>query len=357
MLMVSVVYSSSADLKITFEDSSVKYTYTFTFESLEEIPNSFSFEKTSDAKIITAVDGEGNFLKPKIAGDYLIIDTKNSNSQEYVIEFESLEKYIELNQKNSFSTYVNLNAPVDFFKISISVPENRETINIIPRDYTLLDDNTLEWEFDKISKDMFFLLEFKPLPSPSQSSENLIEKYSTIFFSLFFLVFVLVIYLLRIFFLQFKKKGVVEKVVSLNNEEENKESTDERSSEEKTTPVDPEISYKVVVEDTPSETPIAEDKIEGVDNKSLEEKREAYIEKYLTENEKEVVRVVLKYDGIVQNEILQYLPSLTKSNLSKIITKLHGKRILNRVRVGKINRIYVGEQLDFKEEHSDTKKE
>ena len=68
--------------------------------------------------------------------------------------------------------------------------------------------------------------------------------------------------------------------------------------------------------------------------------------KYLTENEKEIVEIVNTNEGISQNDILNFLPNLTKSNLSKIISKLNSKRILKRIRVGKINKIYLGDKLE-----------
>src|SRR5690606_2024562 len=85
-----------------------------------------------------------------------------------------------------------------------------------------------------------------------------------------------------------------------------------------------------------------------------------FIHKYLTENEQEVVSIVKEHPGIQQYDILNYLPSFTKSNLSKIISKLHAKKILNRIKVGKINKIYLGEKLELqeeKEEQESTQKE
>ena len=75
-----------------------------------------------------------------------------------------------------------------------------------------------------------------------------------------------------------------------------------------------------------------------------------FIEKHLTENEKEIARLIKEKEGITQYDILNHIPKLTKSNLSKIISKLDAKKILKRIKVGKVNNIYLGERLEHPKE-------
>lgn len=64
----------------------------------------------------------------------------------------------------------------------------------------------------------------------------------------------------------------------------------------------------------------------------------------LNEREKAVVELVMKSEGIKQNDIRAAL-GYTKSSTSKIITNLEMRRIVARKNHGKINRIYPGEKL------------
>ncbi len=64
----------------------------------------------------------------------------------------------------------------------------------------------------------------------------------------------------------------------------------------------------------------------------------------LNEKEKKIVMEVFKKPGITQTIITKRL-NLTKSNISKIISKLEFRGVLKRKAEGKINRLYIGEKL------------
>ncbi len=64
----------------------------------------------------------------------------------------------------------------------------------------------------------------------------------------------------------------------------------------------------------------------------------------LNESEKPVIEAIIRSPGIKQNEIREML-SYKKSALSKIISRLEARKIIERRKSGKINRIYPGERL------------
>lgn len=66
--------------------------------------------------------------------------------------------------------------------------------------------------------------------------------------------------------------------------------------------------------------------------------------KLLNENERPVVESIVRTPGIKQNELREIL-NFKKSALSKIISRLEARNILERKKSGKINRIYPGERL------------
>jgi hypothetical protein len=85
-----------------------------------------------------------------------------------------------------------------------------------------------------------------------------------------------------------------------------------------------------------------------IDSKINEVEYREVMARFLTDNEKLVVSCIRENEGISQFDILNFLPKLTKSNLSKIISKLDNKKILKRIRVGKVNKIYLGSRFEVK---------
>lgn len=70
----------------------------------------------------------------------------------------------------------------------------------------------------------------------------------------------------------------------------------------------------------------------------------------LNENEKAVISKVIENPGIKQNELREIL-NCRKSSMSKIIGKLEMRRIIERKKYGKINRLYPGEKLNSTKSH------
>ncbi len=64
----------------------------------------------------------------------------------------------------------------------------------------------------------------------------------------------------------------------------------------------------------------------------------------LNEREKAVAEIIIKNKGIKQSEIMQVL-GYRKSSMSKIISRLEARRIIERKKYGKINKLYPGEKL------------
>ncbi|MEK6977642.1 MAG: MarR family transcriptional regulator [Candidatus Hydrothermarchaeota archaeon] len=66
--------------------------------------------------------------------------------------------------------------------------------------------------------------------------------------------------------------------------------------------------------------------------------------KILNERERQVLEEVVKHEGIKQYELLERL-GYTKSSLSKILDRLEGRGLVKRRKLGKVNRLYPGEEL------------
>ncbi|MBI4344241.1 MAG: MarR family transcriptional regulator [Euryarchaeota archaeon] len=66
--------------------------------------------------------------------------------------------------------------------------------------------------------------------------------------------------------------------------------------------------------------------------------------KILNERERQVLEEIVKNEGIKQYELLERL-GYTKSSLSKILDRLEGRGLVKRRKLGKVNRLYPGEEL------------
>lgn len=279
------------------------YTYYLTFGENENY-NSFSFEKPKDAKIEYALDNDGNTVKYSIAGDYFIFDPEgDTENKQYEIKFKSSVISQEVVEKHSYSNYVNFNFPVDILSYSLLFKQDfGEYSNIYPRNYVILDNGQIVWEVKNLEVDTFFLVNFGEFSPPTGMAG--LYFWVGLFLGLVLLLIVIV-------YLYFYYNKLPSKSIKSPNEEKHK-SVDE--------------------------------KLEG--DKIDDDKFDEITSKYLTDNEREVVEVVKSHEGISQYDILNYVPSLTKSNLSKIISKLNSKKILKRIRVGKVNKIYIGDKLE-----------
>ena len=298
------VFGATVEIKSDiFLEHSI-FTYDFYFDEEDDYKR-FSFEKPSeDAKIDYAINQNGEDIKYTIVGDYLILRPDEVRNNNFSVRFISKSVSEEVVSEKSFSIYSDFDFPVEFLVHSMEMYENFGDITeVFPRDYTQTRNN-IEWESENVTSDILFLVNFgSEKVSESFWSDNF--RIITIFI---IVVLVIVVIVLLTFVIRLKRKDNIVK-----------------------------------------EKPKAEEESKDAE-KEIPDKYEEVTQKYLTENEKDVVDVVKEHDGISQYDILNYLPSMSKSNLSKIITKLNSKRILNRIRVGKINKIYLGERLEPEKE-------
>lgn len=313
---IFTVYSADVEIKTQIYKDSTIFEYFIHFDKGENY-KSFSFEKPKDAKMIYALESNSN-VEYSSAGDYFIIKSDETAEKNFTIKFVSILKSQEISEGNIFSTYANFNFPVKTLVFTVSVKDNFGSFaEIVPRNYETDKSGNLIWSIKDVTNDTFFLIKFGEEPTKSFLFFSIFEKYWHI--GLFILVLIIFIGAAIVF----KKKGYVEKI----NVEKLK--------------VNPFKKKEKLV------------KQEIVD----EEKFEELTSKYLTDNEKEVVDVVKNNQGISQYDILNHLPNITKSNLSKIISKLHSKKILSRIKVGKVNKIYLGERIEKGKLEEDTDKE
>lgn len=311
ILISSVSYSFAAtvDVSVDIGKEETLYRYIFKFGPDEGL-TSFSFEKTPDAQVIYARDSGGTVLRYSIAGDYFIFRPEQVENKTFEIRYTSKQSSTEVNLDSSFTAYQNFNFPVESLVYRVRVSDSIGTVKeILPRSYETTEDGGIVWYIKNPKADTLFLLNFESNNSSSSFSDIPLIVYLGIGVLLF--VVFLLLYLLK------SKKKIKLKDLS------------------------PRKIKKPTQEDKNNEV-----QVENVQESKVIESFEEIIEKYLTDNEKEVVKVIKENSGISQYDILNFLPTLTKSNLSKIISKLHSRKFLNRIRVGKVNKIYLGEKLE-----------
>lgn len=313
LLSICSAYSATVEVDVRLNPSETRFDYSFYFNSTDS-HNTFSFEKPQDAIIVRAADSQGENIRYSIAGDYFIIRPNESTSDMQIfISFISEDISEKALSTYSYSNYVNFNFPVESLNYMITISEGFPEISqIYPRDYELTDSGAIIWNIEEIREDTLFLINFV---SPGSRSWFLnppqVYYIST---GLLLLVMALVFFLFRF-----------------------------RNNRRQKVPV----ILNAPIQQPPSSKEVPTDSAEAPDRQE-KESFEEIVEKYLTENEKEVVEVVRENDGISQYDILNFLPHMSKSNLSKIISKLHARKFLSRIKVGKVNKIYLGEKLENK---------
>jgi uncharacterized membrane protein len=355
--MLGNVFSANVMVNVDIYSDHTVFNYEFIFDENESY-RSFSFEKPMDATVdlVSSLD-PSELVKYSIAGDYLIINPKSIKNKTFKIQFKSVSISNNIYDKNSFELYSNFNFVVDKLIFNIEMVENVGDIEtFFPRDYRILDDGSFEWTLTNIDKEELFRLEFSKVHSKEEIkngkfwTDNLLIIVSGIV--LFSALVILV--LMFLFSTKFRLFNIK---ISFNN----KNKPIESKVIQKTVKV-PIVSVESV--DSKDNTHNSNDKISTdeiefltganndlvIDSKFDEEEYREVIAKFLTENEKLVVSCVRENEGISQYDILNFLPKLTKSNLSKIISKLDNKHILKRIRVGKVNKIYLGNRFEIKKE-------
>lgn len=313
--------------------SETVFTYIFEFNE-DESYQSFSFEKPKNSIVEYARDkSNNNTLFYTVAGDFFIFKPEDTSNKKFEIQFKSQEISNQIFEKDSYSSYVNFNIPIAHLTYILTfVDEIGEIGDIFPRDYEIDELGRFVWTIPNVEKDTIFLVNFNKfiekeiivIPEIITSIddtkiENITPLYKDKYFILISIISIVILILLTIF------GRTLLKIISIKSKEE-----------------------KIIIKENSSiiETLNSISKEESPKEESQKETYGEFIEKYLTDNEKDVVNIIKENEGLSQYDILNHLPSLSKSNLSKIISKLHAKKILNRIKVGKINKIYFGEKLD-----------
>jgi len=340
------------------------FNYEFKFDGTESY-RSFSFEKPKDSVIDFIKSGKGNVVKYSVAGDYLIINPKSVKNDSFIVRFTSKSVSEEIFEKNSFTIYSNFNFLVDELVFNVELKDDIGDISsFYPRQYRVLEDDSFEWNLKDLGKEELFRLEFSDVKSKEEilKGENSYNKLIVILGSILVIVFIFVVFIFifsnwfetfKLNFLKFdkkkNKKDVEVKKIKKSKDLENEKSEDKilDNSDNKENEVENSGDKIIVLK--------KEKNIKNLESDINEEEFREVLAKFLTDNEKLVVGCVKENYGISQYDILNFIPSLTKSNLSKIISKLDNKYILKRIRVGKVNKIYLGSRFDLPKVNENSK--
>lgn len=342
-------------VNVTIDAQVFKDRTQFTYHFFLEKNESYSFlsiTKPKDARLISAYLGKTP-LTTKVADNYYLVSLDNAVlTQDLIIRFESNDISQQLLSKQTFSNYVGFNVPVSKLDFTYTPREEFGTIqDVFPREY-IVKGTALTWERTLVEKEEVFMVKYDETTfnttlnnQTSQSNYNLIfiiAGVSLVFIVLIFILFYFFTW--RKFLVLFGKKEKETKKEQDHNQEHH-------VSIHHVKELEPVIEVKVTtpsisVDNSPSTIDVKKDEKHPHDE---------IVQKYLTENEQDVVDLVRKKEGISQYDILNEIPTMSKSNLSKIISKLHARRFLQRIRVGKINKIHLGDK--FQEVKDEQKKE
>jgi hypothetical protein len=328
LLIFSINFVYSADVEVSayvYSDSTI-FNYILKFNENDTV-NKFSVEKPKDAQLSYIVNENGP-IEYDEAGDYYIFKPEAIEDDVFLLKYESKMLSEEIFVTDSFRTYINFNFPVDNLEFNLYLKDDfGEVIDLFPRDFDLKD-NKYTWSLSNVSKESLFVINFKPEEvMPVVVKDNNSFNY----YLVLGIMIPLLAFIVLIFFVYYKNKNGLKNFKSDDVMDIEVENGDLESVQKNLNVGKKEVEIKE----------------EGdIDQDSFDE----FVSKHLTENEKEVVKLIKEYEGITQHDILNYLPKLTKSNLSKIISKLHSRKILNRIKVGKVNKIHLGDKLKLKEE-------
>lgn len=320
-----LIFSVNVDIITNVGEVVSTVEYNFYFEE-DESYSSFSFEKPRDARIVSISSSSSENIPYSVAGDFFIFRPENTKNTNLTIKFESNLLSTEIFNKGSFSFYVNFNIPIVNLTHSLFFEEQnlKSILDVFPREY-LIREEKLIWSINDVSSDLLFLVNLNIEQNFQESND----------FSYYFLVLLLLIPILLFLVLFY--------FIRKNNNETQKEEEEKphkekiKTKEKQEVQIEPDLNIMISSQEE-----------QVIDSKEdIEVKFNEFIGKYLTKNEMEVVKIIKTYEGISQFDILNHLPLITKSNLSKIISKLDSKKILKRIKVGKVNKIYLGEKLIF----------
>jgi len=336
----SFVNATEVEVSTFVYSDSIVYSYILEFDN--QINQSiFSFKVPSNSTIDYAVD-ERDSVKYNLIGERYYFYPNVLKDNTILVKFKSK---VDLNNSNEFfKTHLDFDFFVDNLNMKIFLKEDfKEVVDVFPRNY-LEENNKITWNQQNVSETLVYIVNFK-----EKIKEEVVEEKINSYFYLWFVIgFVLIVFLLiGVYFKYYRKKITKELLKSIKKSN----IVDNRNIE-----VNVDNGVEVILKDEiiDSNKNNEKNKLEKENNiikedKDFDEEFFKIIDKHLTEKEQEVVTIVRENDGILQNEILNFLPKLTKSNLSKIISKLDALKYLNRIKVGKVNKIFLGEKLIFEE--------
>lgn len=340
MIIFLSTYAFSANVEVTsniYKDYTI-FNYIIHFNQNDSI-NKFSFVKPSNSQVSYVLDNNGD-VPYSTAGDYIIIESKDIEQNTFRIRLKSQSISKEILSTDSFKTYFNFNFELEELTFELLLGDNfGEIINIYPSNYQMFPQGNIKWVTNNITGDLLYIVNFKDASVGGSSKEPV--NYLLIV-SIIIPIIVISIGLIILFKkyrhlektnkLIFDKKGFREK------EDKTQDSTHENSINQDLSNQVYDMKHHIQDGEEITKEETKEEKTKNIFDE--------IINKHLTKNEKEVVLLIKNQEGISQYDILNHIPKLTKSNLSKIISKLHSKRILKRIKVGKVNHIYLGEKLN-----------
>ncbi|MCH8520117.1 MAG: hypothetical protein LAT82_05170 [Nanoarchaeota archaeon] len=353
---------------------------TFIFNFTQGSPNSvIAIEKPQDSIFISATDSNSNSIRPSTIGDFYRFELSDREITNFTIQFSSRNTYLDIFRTGEQVLYVNSNVKLDRINVDFDIVREFENIiEIFPRNY----------EYEE-TRNRILIHQIGALEDNMFRIRYEVDNSSSFSTWIVILLTIPIIFFIALYFVLKIKPENKDKKLDDFIAKDSKNTTDDNQNLEQISNQDtrnssdenlksqiqqtPQIIYSFnneldnnnkVKDDNHLDTNINELNEQQTtiepqesnasqvplkknpnDNDVSTPKLEEYIQKYFTENEQDVIRVINKQEGIMQQEILDNLPIFTKSTLSKIITKLEGKKIIERVRVGKVNKLFLGSEL------------
>lgn len=387
LLYLSNSFGDTLTVRTDNIGNTLQISYVFDFN--QGSPNSIiAIEKPQDSIFISAVDNQANSIRPSIIGDFYRFELVDRDIDNLTIIFTSSNTYFDIFRIGEQILYVNSNIKLERININFDViKEFEDIIEIFPRNYEFVEETNriLITQIGALEDNMFRI-------RYHVENDSSFSTWIIILLTIPIIFFIALYFVLKIKpenkekklddFIEKESKNnqqdgslqdnsvekkelnedknkINEKIASKINESKLEEELNSNDNSKIQIQLNPEIiySYNENVDNDDNNTTNKKDKLNSstenvedvshIESNTLsnKEKFEQYIQKYFTENEQDVIRVIKKQEGIMQQEILDNLPIFTKSTLSKIITKLEGKKIIERVRVGKVNKLFLGTEL------------
>lgn len=333
---MSSLYAADIDITVyAYKDYTI-FNYIFKFDEFDNF-NKFSIEKPEDAQLDYIVNQNGP-VDYSIAGDYYIFKPDEVRNNTFLLKYKSEKISKEISSTEAFKTYLNFNFPVEKLELHLLLKDDfGEIINVFPQNHTISEKGKITWETNNMMDDSLYIVNFK-------TTETIENQYFldniNYFFSFLILLSIIIIFFFRKYLQHLKSK-----ITELYKEKNKNKNKDISNKEIHNTEFEQSNNKITAINNKNKQTSntINQKTNNNIKNHNID--FDEIIDKHLTENEKKITKLIKQEEGISQNDILHSLPQLTKSNLSKIISKLHSNRFLKRIKVGKTNKIYLGEKL------------